>query len=86
MEERTVKLNIESNVKDVNQEFEKTSSEREGSEKALRGLNKEGDKLGKKTVKATQKVTRSLRKTKQEASLAEQNIKNMGKAIDSVGT
>ena len=86
MEERTVKLNIESNVKDVNQEFEKTSSEIEGSEKALRGLNKEGDKLGKKTVKATQKVTRSLRKTKQEASLAEQNIKNMGKAIDSVGT
>ena len=86
MQERIVKLNVETNVDQVSAEFEKTAKSVKDAEKSLEGLNAQANDLGKKSVKATQKMSRAMTKVKEESSLAEQNLKTMGASLDGVGT
>ena len=74
-ETKTVKLNVESNVDEVTQEFKKTGSAIETATADVNQFNKQTVKGSADVVKSQKKVQNSIKKTTKEA-------KKAGKSFD----
>ena len=91
--EKTVKLEVKSNIDDVTKGFEKTQKEIKKTEGSIKDLDKSVDKLdktlgktGEKVEKSQKRAQKSLRGTRKEVDKVSKDLKNVRGGLDGVSS
>lgn len=84
--EKTVKLEVKSNIEDVAKGFEKTDKAIKDTEKSLKDLNKEAEKSEKSFKRAHDTAQKSTRKTQKETDKLSENLKQARAGLDGVSS
>ena len=83
-ETKTVKLQVDTNINEVNKGFKKTQKEIDATDESVKDLNKTLNETGKKFAKAQEKTQKSLRGTRKEVDKTDQKLKGVKGGLDGV--
>ena len=84
--EKTVKLEVKTNIDDVTKGFEKTQKEIKKTEGSIKDLDKTLDKTGEKFEKSQKRAQKSLRGTRKEVDKVTKDLKNVRGGLDGVSS